>query len=114
MDWKKAIGFGALLWLILFAVASLFVGFKVMETLWARVVIVVISGALAYVLAGKIKPTKAAVALQYSGVWVVTGLVLDAIITTRFAPAVFQDWSLWLGYALVLLIPLAQVKKAGV
>ncbi len=111
MNWKKAIGFGVLLWIIMFVVVSVLVGFDVYKYLWVQVVAAIIAGVVSLVLAGYVKPHKAGLALGYGLTWVIVGIILDLIITTRFDPTVFSSWILWLGYALVLLAPLLKVRK---
>jgi len=45
--------------------------------------------------------------LPYSAFWAATMVVLDAVYTVPFSGwALYSDWRLWLGYALVALIPL--------
>lgn len=111
MNWKKAIGFGFLLWVLMFVIVSIFIGFKIYDFVWMEVITAVISGIISFILARYVKPAKAAAALAYGVTWVIIGVILDAIVTTRFNPAIFASWSLWLGYVLVLLAPLLAVKK---
>lgn len=44
--------------------------------------------------------------LPYSAVWAFLALVLDGIFLVPFAgPALYANWTVWLGYALVIAIP---------
>ena len=113
MDWKKAIGFGAILWILMFAIVSVFIGFKIYDNAYMKVLTALIVGLISYILAGYVKPEKAVLALSYGLSWVVTGIILDLIITMRFNPLIFLSKGLWLGYLLVLSAPLLQVKKAS-
>ena len=46
--------------------------------------------------------------LPYSFVWALTSIGLDAIFTLPFSGTVmYANWNLWIGYALVMLLPLA-------
>jgi hypothetical protein len=46
--------------------------------------------------------------LPYSFFWALTVLAIDAILTLPFSgTAMYANWNLWIGYALVLLLPLA-------
>ena len=46
--------------------------------------------------------------LPYSIFWAFTVLALDAVFTYPFSGvAMYSNWNLWIGYALVLLLPLA-------
>jgi hypothetical protein len=113
INWKKAIGFGVLLWVLMFVIVSIFVAFKIVDLTGMNIVIAIIAGLISLILAGYVKPDKASTALSYGLSWVVIGIILDAVVTLRFNPAIFTDWSLWLGYVLVLLAPVSKVKKAG-
>ncbi len=112
MNWKKAIGFGALLWVLMFVIVSAFIGFKIYDYVWMEVVTAAIAGVISYILAGYVKPKSFGTALCYGASWLVVGVILDAIVTMRFNPAIFTAWTLWLGYGLVVLAPLLRVKKA--
>lgn len=111
MNWKKAIGFGLVLWILMFVIVSIFIAFDIHRFTWIQVITAVISGLISFILAGYAKPNKVSMALAYGGSWVVVGLILDAIVTMKFNPAIFSSWSLWLGYLLVLIAPLLKVKK---
>ncbi|TAN33783.1 hypothetical protein EPN28_01370 [Patescibacteria group bacterium] len=109
--WKKILGYGVLLYVLMFVIVSVFIGFKIYGNSWAPIVTAVIGGVISYILAGRVKPASAGAALGYGIGWVVVGVILDFIITMRFNPVIFSAWQLWLGYALVLLAPLLAVKK---
>jgi hypothetical protein len=111
MNWKTAIGYGVAIWILLFVIVSVFIAFKAYDNSAAKVVTVIIAGVLSYLFARKVRPSNAGKALVYGILWVATGFILDAIITSRFNPAIFTAKSLWLGYLLVLLAPLLGVKK---
>jgi len=111
MNWKKALGFGALLWVLMFVIVSALIGFKIQEFIWVEIGISIISGVISFILAGYVKPKSFGMALGYGASWLVVGVILDAIVTMRFNPAIFTSWMLWLGYGLVVLAPLLRVKK---
>ncbi|MFA6422642.1 MAG: hypothetical protein WCV92_04550 [Candidatus Buchananbacteria bacterium] len=109
MNWKKAIGFGILIWLIMFALVSATLGWY--DQLWFRIVLAIIAGIISLILAGYIKPSSYARALTYGVVFVVIGVILDLLVTRRFNAAIFSDWVLWLSYVLVLVAPMLRVQK---
>lgn len=111
MNWKKAIGFGVILWVLMFTIVSFFIAFDIYKFAWMQITTAIISGVIAFVLAGYVKPKKIVSALNYGLVWVAVGLILDAIVTMKFNTAIFASWPLWLGYALVLVAPIIRVKK---
>lgn len=112
MNWKKAIGFGALLWLIMFAFVSAFLSFYAL--LWMKIVTAVVAGVVSFVLAGYAKPASAGQALGYGLCWVIVGVILDFLVTMRFNATFYTDLYLWLGYLLAFLAPLLRIKKATV
>jgi len=112
MNWKKAIGFGALLWVLMFVIVSVFIGFKVPDSLWLNIGFAVISAVISFILAGYAKPKSFGMALGYGLSWLAVGVILDFIVTMRFNSEIFTAWTLWLGYGLVVLAPLLRVKKA--
>lgn len=111
MDWKKTIGFGALLWAIMFALVSFFMAYKLYPAEGMDIIVAVIAGVLSFLLAGYAKPNSINNALALGLSWVVVGLILDALITTKFEPTLFGSWIYWLSALLVLLAPTLRVKK---
>lgn len=111
MDWKKTIGFGALLWAIMFALVSFFMAYKLYPGEGMDIILAIIAGVLSFLLAGYAKPSNINNGLALGLSWVVVGLVLDALITTKFEPALFGNWIYWLSALLILLAPTLRVKK---
>lgn len=103
--WGRGFGLGVALWLIMFTLVSILVGFGVAELAWMQVIAAVIAGVLAYFLALYAQPHTTGQAFGYGLLWVVVGLVLDLIVTARFNNQVFYAWQYWLGYAMVLIAP---------
>lgn len=97
----------------MFVIVSIFVAFDVYKFSWLQGIIAIIAGIVAFILAGMVKPAKIALALAYGLIWVVIGLALDAAVTMRFNAEIFSSWSLWLGYLLVLVVPVFQVEKSS-
>jgi len=112
MNWTKAVGFGVLIWLIMFAVVSVISDWYQGNT-WVKVVVILLAGVIAFFLAGYVKPDSVGLALGYGLVWVVVGLLLDYLITKRFNSEIFSLWSVWTSYALILLAPLLKVEKGA-
>ncbi|MCL5094051.1 MAG: hypothetical protein M1355_02890 [Patescibacteria group bacterium] len=112
MDVKKLVGYGAAIWAIMFVLISALVGFKLSDAAWVGYVTVVLSGVLAYVFAGMVDLKDLKSALTYGIGWVVVGLILDFVISARFAADIFSSWNLWAGYALVLLVPAVRTQIA--
>jgi peptidoglycan/LPS O-acetylase OafA/YrhL len=104
-DWKRAVSYGVVIWVILFIVASIFVGFGAEGNIIFGLIMIVLAFGLSYYLAGKVGVKNLKVGLQYGLVFAFVGLILDLIITARFTTAVFSQWHLWLGYVGIILAP---------
>ncbi|MFH1656208.1 MAG: hypothetical protein ABH956_00345 [Candidatus Nealsonbacteria bacterium] len=111
MKWIKIIIFGVFIWILMFTIASAFIAFDIFKFTWTQGITALISGIIAFILAGKIRPNKISIALNYGLIWVVVGLALDALISIKFNSEIFSSWSLWLGYGLILLAPMLRIKK---
>ncbi|MCX6791135.1 MAG: hypothetical protein NTV62_03015 [Candidatus Gribaldobacteria bacterium] len=109
----KALGLGALIYVVAFMVISVFIGFKVptdsllVKTITLLAVLITIILSAISLKANSIKE-----ALSYSFIWVMVNFVLDILVTTRFAGwGFFGQWNIVLGYLLILIAPLLAVKK---
>ena len=111
MNVKNTLVFGAVIWVIMFAVASAFAGYKVGDQLWAQIIIMLATAAVAYLFARPAAPHSAASALLFGVIWAALGLVLDYIISRKFAPGLYSQWPYWVSYALIVLAPLLAIKK---
>jgi len=111
MNWKKALGFGALIWVIMFIVISALVGYGLSDNAMFTMAVTVISLVVAYLAARNLAPGSQAKAIQYGLIFAVVGIVLDFLISQRFAPDMFSSAYYWLSYVLIVLVPLLAVKK---
>lgn len=108
----KSLGYGIGLWVLMFVVISVFVAFKIYESQLLQIVGALIAGVISLIFAGILKPNKSLTALSYGLSWVIVGVILDYLVTKKFNAQIFSTWTLWLGYAFVLLAPLLKVKKS--
>ena len=106
-DWAKGIGFGVLIWLIMFALMSALVGFGVeTTTTWLSVVIALIAGIISFLFAMGVKIESVGQAFLYGIFWAAIGVILDLIVTMQFtSTSLFGMWQYWLAYALVFVAP---------
>jgi hypothetical protein len=109
MNWKKAIGFGVLIWILMFVIVCVFIAFEIYDYTWMKAVTIVIGAAIVFFFAKKVKPSKIIAALGYGLIWVVISIILDALITTKFNENIFKSKTLWVVYILTLLIPLLAI-----
>lgn len=111
LNFKNTLGYGALIWVLMFAIVSVFIGFKIYNAPGVGIITAFIGGILSYIFAGYAKPKNIIQALVFGLLWAVTGIILDTIVTLRFNPNIFQEASLWLSYALGVIAPTLRVKK---
>ena len=106
-SWAKALGFGLLIWMIMFiSAAILLLGLKFSLSVGTLLVLSIIAGLVSYSFGNVVDPQNATQALGYGTVWAATGLLLDLLVSNQQQPGIFQIWAYWLGYALVLFMPL--------
>lgn len=98
--------------MLMFVIVSAMVGFDLYDNVWGKGAAVVIVGVLSYLLARRLAPFDMQTGLFYGAVWVVVGLILDAVVTVRFNPGIFATRALWIGYLLVILAPLVVAKRS--
>lgn len=112
MKYVKAIGLGALVWVVMFALVSAVLNLYGAHQ-WVRIAMGVIAGILSYVAAGWLMIDTRKHGLFYGILFVVVGVVLDYIITRQFNADIFRSKSLWAGYLLVALAPMLRVRSSA-
>lgn len=113
MNYKKLIGLGILEWLIMFAVVSAVLQIYNSHA-WMKLVVAIIAGIVAYILARYMRLTSYTSAWACSMSWLVIGVILDSLITMRYNAVIFSSRALWLGYILMFLAPFAAVREEPV
>ena len=101
----KTFLYGPLIWVILFAVASLFVAYQALDAWYAKAVMIVLPFVLALSFVRSMRTLTANSALAIGIVWAVTGIALDFLVTRRFDPNVFASVTSWISYAALALAP---------
>ena len=110
-DYKKLVGFGILIWVVAFAIASAFVAYNAIDTLIAKITVPVVVGIVTFFAGKNLKLKEPKEAVRYSIVWVVIGILLDTIFTVPFTGwGIFMQWNVWLSYILVFTLPPAVTK----
>ena len=110
MGFKKLVGYGILIWLIMFAVVAAFLP-SYNEKTWVKVAVVIFAGLLALILAGRAEPNSVTIALGYGLGWAIIDLMMDVLVTMKYDANIFQSKWFWAGYILILLAPLLRIKK---
>ncbi|KKT01264.1 MAG: hypothetical protein UW07_C0039G0009 [Candidatus Nomurabacteria bacterium GW2011_GWF2_43_8] len=114
MNWKKALGFGVLIWIVIFVLASAFMAYGLESGTLFNVLLTILCLISIYIVARYIAPASYGIALQYGLAFAVIGIVLDYLITAKFAPYIFSSVYYWVGYVLSVFVPLLAVKKTMV
>lgn len=117
MSWKKALAYGLLMWVIMFAVVSAFIAIGISEFSYTWIITALVAGLLGVILGMVTKPKNIGIGIMYALVWVVIGVILDALITRAFDPTILTQWTLWVGYAVfvvgVITGSLVRMSKKG-
>jgi len=112
MNYTKLFGWGALIWVVAYIIATAFVAYGIGEGLVMSGVIIVAVALAAYFAGRNVAAPSAGEMLKYSLGWVIIGLVLDGVLTVPFTGwEIFMSWEIWVGYAAILLVPLLSVNK---
>ncbi len=108
----KLFGYGVVIWVVAFIVATVFVAFDIESTIIVNGTTTLITLIAVYLLARSLNISTIKEMLKYSISWIVVGLILDALITTKFTGwEFFSSWQIWISYALSVLVMLLAVKK---
>lgn len=99
---RSAAIYGLVFWMIMFVIVSIMLAFQIYHYPAAKAAILAVSGLLAYLFTRRTEPEKMMGAAFIGAVFAAIGLLLDAIITSRFDPQVFSSIYLWIGYLFVL------------
>jgi len=114
LNWKKTIGYGVIIWVVAFVVASLIMALGILNTYvqWLIIQIaVVIAG---YKFVRKLNLVTNTSAIITGLVWVAVVIVLDLIITRYFTTmSFFRDWKTWVSYLIILFLPIVTIAKTA-
>jgi len=104
-NWLKAVGFGVVIWAILFFVVWATTSIGIFSSVWTQVVIAVIAAAVTYAFAGAARASDMGPALGYGVVFAVVGVILDLLISRQYIPELFNMWTYYLTYVAILFVP---------
>jgi hypothetical protein len=112
-SWGKAIGFGFLIWAIASLLAAVLAAFGVVISFGWSLMLAVLVGVLSYAFAVSADSATSFQALGYGLVWALMGIGLDLLIMRQFQNNLFENWTYWLGVALVLFAPWFEYEVEG-
>ena len=75
---------------------------------WIKMSAAIFAGILSFTLSQYLRLENSSEKILFGMILVVVSIALDAIVTTGFIPHLFSNWQTWLGYALVLFVPIAR------
>ncbi len=108
MNYKKLFGYGAAVWATAFIISTALMIYGMFNNVIAKAVLVLIVAGAVYLAGRGLNLDSVVSILKYSAVWFLMAVILDAIITVPFTGwGLFTQWNIWLGYAVILLVPLA-------
>src|SRR5581483_1405432 len=110
-NWTKALGFGLLIWAIMFALGALAAYFSFGLGVWTMLVLAVVAAFVAYGFALNAAPETTGQAISYGVVFAAIGLLLDLLISNALSPGIFGVWTYWLGYLFILGAPAAAISS---
>jgi len=106
MTYLKRIGFGAIIWAAIFVAISILIALKATSPWISYPLGWIITIWLGWYFA-KVSQVKGTGNGILTGVlFVIPALVLDYFVTTRYTGmGLFGAWNIWVGYALLILVP---------
>jgi hypothetical protein len=111
-NYLKITGYGAIIWVVAFIIASIFIGFKTSSQVLTQGVTTLAVIITAFLLAKNLKMSTLKAGAICGLLWVVAGAALDALVTVRFTGwSFFCRWEMWLGYLFIFLIPLIAANR---
>ena len=112
MNYTKVAGWGLALWAISFVIGSILMiipGVGI-ESIWFKIIMLVAMLFATYLIATKVKMKDMQYAFMTGLLWVFILFVLDYLVLVlgfnNGDTAAVYTWSLWTGYAIVLLMPM--------
>lgn len=109
MNYKKLIGYGVLIWVIVFAVVSAFIAFDIpSDNLFVNLVSLIAIIIATWFLAKNLKVKTQKEMIKYSLAWLIIAIILDLIVSVQFTGfGLFGRWHVLFGYLLILIVPLS-------
>jgi len=95
--------YGLVFWTVMFIIVSVMISFGIYQYPMAKIIILVLSGLLAYLFTKKTEPKKMMVAVFIGSAFVAIGLLLNLVISYRFDSQIFRSVYLWISYMFVII-----------
>ncbi len=108
MNWKKVLGYGALIWVVAYLAICALVGLGVETQAWVAYVGPLLVLLVGWYAAGQVAAKSVSSGLGVGVVWVIEFAILDYLLTIPFVEvgtAFFTQWHVVVGYVLALVLP---------
>ncbi len=106
----KLLGWGIAIYAIMYLVVAALAIYAVSPPLFARLIALLILISLATMAGFSLRRHTVLDILPYSFMWTAEVMLLDALMSVPFAGwQLYMDWNVWVGYSLVLIVPLLTV-----
>jgi len=107
MKYGALLGWGITMYAIMFLLWSGFVLYGFVEGILPRLVSLVVLMAIALYAGRSLRFASWRDILPYSIAWLIVVALLDIVFSVPFTGwALFSDWNVWVGYSLIVLVPL--------
>lgn len=111
MNYKKLFGWGILFYVVAFLIMSGFIAYGAGTSFMAKISTIIAVAIVVFFAGRNLNESSAGGILKYSISWVIIVAILDVLFTVRFTGwGIFSLWNIWLGYVIILLLPLLVYK----
>lgn len=115
MNYLKALGYGIALWAIIFVIASVLIALGLQAGPLMQIIMLIAVAITVFILAKNYKIENRIQGIQIGIIWLIIDAALEYLITVRgFMQgdlSFYSDWSVIVGYLLILLIPVFVLKS---
>lgn len=107
MKFARLFGWGVVVYAILYLLIASLSLYGLYPGTLSRIVTVVVLASVLLIAGISLRANTAKDILPYSLVWMLEVVALDAILSVPFTGwALYLNWNVWVGYALVVFVPL--------
>lgn len=107
MKWGALIGWGIMIYAVMYLLWNGLVLYGFVEGFAPRTLSLIVLIVIAMIAARSLRYSNARDIAPYSLTWALVVILLDVVYTVPFAGwGMFSDWNVWVGYTLVALVPM--------
>ena len=103
-----------LIWAVVYIVSMGLYAYGILNSISGEIIMLIAGAIVAYIAGRNLNSVSVGGILKYSIGWVIIAFILDVLLTVPYSGwALYSEWSVWVGYALVLVAPTLAVKKSA-